>query len=168
MELSGIKAQTNQEYVSLLSNPEFLKIVKTAKGDSRYSSLMSSLEKLNSLLEQSGEVSSKTDSSLKIVTNNNSPTNKLNDTVDEEMAKSIEELIRNAEELESMMNLEMVDNPDMVDLFEKFREIIGKLDKELRTIQEKSKSLKPKEKFLLAPDANSKSGFQQTLTFLVQ
>ncbi len=87
MELSGIKAQTNQEYVSLLSNPEFLKIVKTAKGDSRYSSLMSSLEKLNSLLEQSGEVSSKTDSSLKIVTNNNSPTNKLNDTVDEEMAK---------------------------------------------------------------------------------
>jgi len=178
MDLSGIKSQTAQQYVSLLSNPEFLKIVKSAanNGDSsRYAGLMSSLEKLNAILENSDDESTRNENVLKVIkpteqANGNAPASKLDSSsLDEEISKRVDDVIKHADMMEEMLDLEMIDlPPNIADLFEKFREIITKLDKELRNISEKERAKKPKEKFLLQPSANSKSGFNESLSFLVQ
>jgi hypothetical protein len=56
MDISALKSQDINQYITLLSDPVFLKAVKTAanEGDSsnKYKSLLENLEKLSSLLAQ--------------------------------------------------------------------------------------------------------------------
>lgn len=184
MSLELVKSQNIAQYASLLSNPQFLTAVKSATKNDKsetYNSLLENLEKLNSSIEESNKSSKTTQTesgeslsllkSIDIQQNSNSAnvTNQQNAAVDQSMKQTIDDLIAKADLLESMLDLEIsVPEDDVTDLLATFRKIITQLDQDLRKIQTDVKNKKTKEEFKLTPSSSTKSGFNESISFLAK
>lgn len=172
MDISILKSQTASEYAALLSNPDFLKVIKSSGGtqNNSNSSLLATLEKLSSLLTSSSTNSgtSSTSNSQQLLQNLSSTDATKSSQFLDQSQSQLDDLIKHADMLQSMLNLEM-DPPEMgiADLFEKLRGIISKLDSETRQIHKDAESKKPKEVYQLRGSSSSEDGFDHSITLLV-
>jgi ABC-type transporter Mla subunit MlaD len=172
MNISTIKSEGISQYLNLISNPVFLTAMKTAvskSGDSKYDALLENLEKL------SQQINSSNDSSLSSTT---SASDKAKDMENALMANMLQgqaldqiinSIIANAENLEAL--LEELDQflppeEELISLLKKFREIISKLEEDTGKIRKEVEKKKMKEKYLLLPSSNTKSGFEDKMQFV--
>jgi len=173
MNVSLVKSQSVSQYLSLISNPVFLNVIKSAvskSGDSKYNSLLESLEKLSEQINSSSYSTSSIDST--------SSSNSAKDVENALMANMlqgkaldqiIDSIIANAEKLEALVEeLDVFIPPEeeLLSLLEKFREIISKLEEETGKIRKEVEKKKMKEKYLLLPSSNTKSGFEDKIQFV--
>lgn len=173
MDISVLKSQTASEYAALLSNPDFLKVLKSSSGSqsTSNSSLLATLEKLSSLLNSSSKNSNigATSDSQQLLknlssTNASSSSSQLLDN----SQSLVDDLIKHADMLQSMLDLEMTPpETGIEDLFAKFREIISKLDNETRKLHREVQDKKPKTVYELRPSSNSEDGFDHSLMIKV-
>lgn len=174
MNLDLIRSQSIAQYSSLFSNTKVLEAIKSAtKNDKtgKFTSLLENLEKLNQSIEEANSENGTNISEpnenlglLKSMNNNESV-----DNVDTSMREAINQLIADAELMEAMLDLEVTPPTDeLFDLLAKFREIINKLDQEMRKVQEDVKSKKTKEEFKLTPSSDTKSGFAESISLVAK
>lgn len=171
MNISSIKSQGVSEYLTLMSNPAFLNVMKTAiskSGDSKYDALLENLEKLSSQINsQENSYSSTSSSSIDPKDVENALM--ANMLQGQSLDQVINSIIANAEDLEALLEeLDQFLPPDeeLLDLLGKFREIISKLEEDAGKIRKEVEKKKMKEKYLLLPSSNSKDGFENKMQFL--
>lgn len=169
MNISSVKNQNFSEYLNLMSNPVFLNAMKTAvakSGNSKYDSLFENLEKLGNQINSSSN-SVEEDNSMNAKDIENAL--KANMLQGQALDQIINGIIANAESLEDLLaDLDQFLPPDgeLISLLEKFREIISKLEEDTGKIRKEVDKKKSKEKYLLLPSSNTKSGFEDKMQFL--
>lgn len=180
MNTSSISLQNASEYITLLSNPMFLNAVKSALSksqDEKSSTLLSNLEKLSSLLPvENSDSSNSSLSSLNLssILGSSALTSSTSESdtskyMDQSLDQVVSDLIANADLLESLINWDFVlPDEDISSLFERLRQIIGKLDEEMGKIREEVKSKEVKSELKLRPSSSSKSGFDEALSLVAQ
>lgn len=180
MNLDIVNNQNIAQFISILSNPEFINAVKSATkstSSDNSSSLLDNLDKLRSILESSNSDSNVTNTSsgeslslLKSTASKSSSSTDLSVLSNAGgLDSQIDSLINNADLLESLLNTDIVPPSDeLADLFAKFREIITKLDADTRKLQQEVKSKEVKTTLKLEPSSTTKSGFQEAITLVAQ
>lgn len=187
MSLDVLKSQVlAQQYVNLLSNSQFMETLKSAsKNDKtgKYSSLFKSLEKLSSSIEESNNYSNITEtesgeslSLLKTIEPQQNSFSSIssqqqadNIAADVAMRQMIDEAIEKADMMEAMLDLEVSPpSEDINDLLASFRKIISQLDQDTRKLHDEVSKKKTKEEYKLTPSNSTKSGFNETITFLAK
>lgn len=180
MSINSLQLENVSQYLSVLSSPMFLNAVKSAsqaEGSGKFDSLLSSLEKLSSLLPTDSSASLPPESSLNVNSLLGSTPN-TSSSIDEGLKQNmlsgqtlgevVDNLIANADLLESMLNLDVIPSTDALgDLLSKFRAIISGLDKEVNALRRETKSKESKSELQLRPSNSTKSGFQESLTLTV-
>ncbi|MBC7474326.1 MAG: hypothetical protein H7263_08550 [Candidatus Sericytochromatia bacterium] len=179
MSISIEKGQNLAQFISILSNPEFVNALKsvTKNTDSEKPDLLvKNLDKLKNILAAANSDSnvSKTSSgeSLSLLKSNSisstqtaSSLDKLNSSDNAEINK----LIANADLLEQSLNLDIIPpNDELVDLLVQFRKIIAKLDVDTRAVQKQSKDKEVKSELKLLVNSSTKSGLQESLTLVAK
>lgn len=175
MNTSSVSFKNASDYITLLSNPMFLNVVKSALGnseDDKSSALLSNLEKLSSLLpaEQTENQSSSLNLSSLLSSSRTSSSQESESSkyLDQSLDQIVSDLIANAELLESLINWDFEPSDDLSSLLEKFREIIAKLDEELGKLRQEVKDKEVKSELKLRPSNNTKSGFDESLALVAQ
>lgn len=172
MNVSSVKLQGFSQYLNLMTNPVFLNAVKSAaskSGDSKYSSLLENLEKLSEQINSSSYSEATSSSTSNLNATDAEKALMTNMLQGQALDQIINDIIANAEELEVL--LEVLDQfipPDeeLIALLRKFREIISQLEKDSNEIRKEVEKKKMKEKYLLLPSSNTKSGFEDKMQFL--
>jgi hypothetical protein len=184
MNISALKSQNLADYINLLANPTFLNAVKSAATknsaeSSKYDSLLENLEKLSTLLSSSQN----TGESPSLLTATGSASGNSGMTASQEaqgemkqnmmevaaLGQVVDQLIANADMLEALLDLEVLPSDDqLIDLFQKFREIIAKLDGETRKLQQEVKDKEIKAEYKLRPSSETDVGVQAGLTLLAK
>jgi hypothetical protein len=185
MNISALKSQNLADYINLLANPTFLNAVKSAATknsaeSSKYDSLLENLEKLSTLLSSSqntGESPSLLTATGSAASGNSGMTAsqeaqgemKQNMMEVAALGQVVDQLIANADMLEALLDLEVLPSDDqLIDLFQKFREIIAKLDGETRKLQQEVKDKEIKAEYKLRPSSETDVGVQAGLTLLAK
>jgi len=177
MSIDALKSQNISQYITLLSNPEFLKAVKSAasEGDDggKYKDLLENLEKLSNLLSESNasNVVPETSDQGFISVGPTAATKEDEDfwKLNRKLGQLVDQLITNADLLEDALNLDVTPPTDLeINLFTKFIEIIHELDVEVKKLEKKEKEHQVKCEYKLRPSATSKTGFEEGLTFVAQ
>lgn len=176
MSLSIVKSQNLAQYAGLLANPVFQNFLKSASkksgGDSgKYDALFENLGKLSSLLggTESADTDVTTSTSGTLTSENTglSQTELLflaNRMKNQELGQIVDDLLSKAEQLEAMLDLSMIPPDELLEeFFGRLREIITDFDQEVRKQKSAEHAKKDREVIKLAPDANTKSGFQEGL-----
>ncbi len=169
MNIDALKSGELGQYFNLISNPDFIKAIRSAAntGNStgKYDSLLDNLDKLSELLSQSNNINSSASGQLpaaSALVNAQNPENL-------ELGKIVDDLIAKADLMQSLLDLDIIP-PDeqLVDFLAKLRQIISNLDKETRKLQADQKEKEPKTEYKLAPSSATKSGFVEGLTLLAK
>lgn len=179
--LDIVRSQNLAQIASLVTNPVFLNMVKSATKSTgnesgKYDSLFEQLEKLGDILaaQNTSESGTETSSATQAAgtASGMSETELLllaNMLQNQSLGQVVDDLISKADMLEAMLDLEIIPPDDIVaDFFGKLAEIISKLDGELRQNNKAQLDKKIKEQITLAPSSDTKSGFQEGLKLVVQ
>ncbi len=179
MSFSIEKGQNLAQFISILSNPEFvnaLKSVTKTNESEKPDSLVKNLDKLKSILSAANSDSnvSKTSSgeSLSLLKSNSAATTQTAnplDKLDSSDNAEISKLIANADLLEQTLNLDIIPPDDeLVNLLVQFRKIIAQLDVDTRAVQKQSKDKEVKSELKLLVNSSTKSGLQESLTLVAK